>query len=1130
MQEEILNTSDVSKNLEVSFDVGHSSIGWAVLKSPDKNKMNNPEFPQIELLGCGVVTFEPDTCLAKKRRDYRRQRRHIRSTKMRIKRMNQLLEHLKVLTASELEKPGSPYPWKLAASVLQGKRLLNWNEIWDILRWYAHNRGYDENRHWSEVAEKEDEDDTESVKKSIKLMEKHKTKTMAETICKELGTDPSESDKRASHKSYKEVGAAFPRSVVVNEVREILDKHKGKLPGLSQELVETLVGESKDAWKTIPCPSINLPSHYWGSLLFGQLLPRFNNRNIKKCPFSGDTLPLKECVEFYRYRWGKILTNIRVSADGLFGQKRPLNSDERKYVDSKMRELGSMTKTELRKAVEEAVLMTLNKEGILKPGKINTNLETMFLTPEMEGGLVLDPVKKLINSDTVQSFWGVLPPQLQKRLAGKWRRGKQITIGEIQKELEKIAPEKVEEFNSAIKGNNKRKKKTENHLDDKIPESPLKMLKGRAPYGRKLLQQAYEEVLEGKDPHEKGGCLYRAENILKEEIQEDIEKQTNNHLVRHRLLILERLFDDIVKEYADNDKNKIKLITIEVNRDLREFSGMTAKEIESELNARSADFKKAKEQLEDMLQEAGLSNTRITATLIKKARIAQDLDFTCPYTGAKYELIDLINKQVDLEHIIPKSKRPSDSMESLVITFKEVNRWKGNRTALRFIKEEQNKPVPGKENLMILTEKRYQELVNGLNTKGHPKDIERKKKRKELLLMEDYVEEEFLPRDLTQTSQLVRLAVQVLKKKYIGEKEKPVFVSMPGSITGKFRAAWNLLGCLLKAVPWAADEDNQVKPKDELRNITHLHHAIDACVLALAAHFIPTYKNGKVWELMIKGTVKPSEKSYIEDVPMLQLDSENRLHIKDLPDSIKEQITERLYERRVVQHIPKDMSGVKCDETVYRVVDPNDNHPYARKLIRWAKEKNIQIPSTNDDTALIVAKKRRGADGATGSKILHEGKKYVWQYDIVKKTNLLGIEPVGGNGKLKRLKAAKLISENYGIALDPKPQIIRHFKVYQTIRDLIRDLKKLNNGKPPRILRKGNIINVPKGRYKGVWKITSIKDSKDKIKVNILRPQAVKNVCKTNYSKGNVLLRTLIKNGMQVIEAPYTGVNVALYN
>jgi len=71
---------------------------------------------------------------------------------------------------------------------------------------------------------------------------------------------------------------------------------------------------------------------------------------------------------------------------------------------------------------------------------------------------------------------------------------------------------------------------------------------------------------------------------------------------------------------------------------------------------------------------------------------------------------------------------------------------------------------------------------------------------------------------------------------------------------------------------------------------------------------------------------------------------------------------------------------------------------------------------------------------------------------------------------------------------------------------------------------------VPKGRYKGVWKITSIKDSKDEIKVNILRPQAVKNVGKTNYSKGDVLLRTLIKNGMQVIEAPYTGVNVALYS
>jgi len=46
------------------------------------------------------------------------------------------------------------------------------------------------------------------------------------------------------------------------------------------------------------------------------------------------------------------------------------------------------------------------------------------------------------------------------------------------------------------------------------------------------------------------------------QMQRDIAQQTNNHLVRHRLLILERLHADILKEYAGGDKARIARITI----------------------------------------------------------------------------------------------------------------------------------------------------------------------------------------------------------------------------------------------------------------------------------------------------------------------------------------------------------------------------------------------------------------------------------------------------------------------------------------------------------------------------------------------------------------------------------------
>ena len=155
-----MKTTSPAPNLELSFDVGHSSIGWAVLQSsagvpPAANA------PRVNILGCGVVTFGADDCLASKRRDYRRQRRHARSTRHRIAQMEKLLAHLKVLSADQLKQKhqqagGHSVPWLLAARVLAArsveekkKALLHWSELFDVLRWYAHNRGYDGNIRWS---------------------------------------------------------------------------------------------------------------------------------------------------------------------------------------------------------------------------------------------------------------------------------------------------------------------------------------------------------------------------------------------------------------------------------------------------------------------------------------------------------------------------------------------------------------------------------------------------------------------------------------------------------------------------------------------------------------------------------------------------------------------------------------------------------------------------------------------------------------------------------------------------------------------------------------------------------------------------------------------------------------------
>ena len=215
-----------------------------------------------------------------------------------------------------------------------------------------------------------------------------------------------------------------------------------------------------------------------------------------------------------------------------------------------------------------------------------------------------------------------------------------------------------------------------------------------------------------------------------------------------------------------------------------------------------------------------------------------------PIPASGFEPVDLVTKRVDKDHIVPRADRASDSLDSLVMTFSAINKWKGKRTAWQFVEQEQGKPVPDLPNLSVMSLSRYKQLVESLETfKGHDDDKRRKKRRKELMLLPTYEEKEFTPGDLTQTSQLVRLGAMALKKAFLGCERQPVVVSLPGSVTGAVRKAWKVLGCLSLANPQVLEENGEVKTKNEIRDITHLHHALDACVLGLASHFIPN--NGR---------------------------------------------------------------------------------------------------------------------------------------------------------------------------------------------------------------------------------------------------------------------------------------------
>ncbi len=966
--------------------------------------------------------------------------------------MERILEHLGVMSAAELkarhrQAGGDSFAWRRAAQILSAIRdatplpSLGWPELWDILRWYAHNRGYDGNARWAR-SEGEQAEDTEKVEKARHIMGELGTITMAETVAAftaryERQAADWQTERRADKPPhFKGIGAAFPRETIVEEVRAMLQALAGKMPHLGPELIRALLGDNsadRDAWRAVPIPGLTVPKRYEGGLLFGQLVPRFDNRIIGLCPiwyarrcaelrgagFSEadakrkaeieSKLPLKKSPEFLRFRWATQLANIFGSRAG-DAETHPLTASQRQTLTRQAEELGGFTSAEFKKAVRSLT------------GWGRDNLEETLLHPDADKALLLDPVQKTIMKSRLGGLWPRIPPNLQKRIRGQLHHGRAVTPAVVSQWLGSNPPFDAW-LEHEVSGANTRKARGKQSTNkDAILSEPIRVdsrdiPSGRAPYARPVLCQAVDEILNPLDPaaprhpREKGGCLEMTESLREAQLRRRLVEQTNNHLVRHRLMMLERLLDELIEspEFGAGMKERVASLTIEVNRDLRDLSGKTVKQIAEDLGSRLGDFKRVAAKVEEACDRRRVP---VTASLIRKARVAEDLNWKCPYTRVEYCMDDLIEGRVDKDHIIPHADRQSDSLDSLVITFSEVNRMKGRRTAMRFIMDEGGKPVTAlggssgatTASLSIQSLEPYRAFVDSLDTKkGHDDDKARKKRRKQRLLLAVVEEKEFTPRDLTLTSHLARLGAQVLERRFLDlpKPDRPRVISLPGSVTGEVRKAWDLLGCLITAAPQTSG-----KTKTEIRSITHLHHALDACVLGLASWYFPA--NGTLWSAMTRRGSGDSSadsdrtlwRAMVQRRPSLQeaailrstglylTDSEGRLRLAKLEEALKDQIRRRLAEKRVAQHIPSDMSGVRIEENTRRMVRAEEGRVYLRQ-----------------------AKPR---DGKTGIRPASE------ETDE-RPEKLLGLAPPSGAGKLNPQKGVRVITGELRRG-DPRPR------------------------------------------------------------------------------------------------------------
>lgn len=1119
-------------SLTLSFDIGYASIGWCVLSS-------NASSVEPDFLGTGVVTFPTDDCLAKTRRNLRRTRRHIRSTRHRIERMKRWLEHRGVLNRADLDRPGHPAPFLLAAAALNGQRTLNAWELGTVLRWYAHNRGYDGNSRWSKDVE--DEEDTEKVQQAHSLMKEHRTETMCETVTACLGLKVEDHDKRiSSHLPYKTLNAAYPRSTVTKEVGKILSLHLGKIPNLDAEAVRLLLKNSeltKEERTKLEGADIKLPKRYYGGLLFGQLVPRFDNRVISRCPITwartydeaigagkSDAearklankfakVPAAKCPEFLAYRFARILANIKVDGNAL-------DREMRKTLWKLAEERGRLMHSEIEKTIKKHY------------GDVPTNLDGYFnLHPDSEEALVLDPAMDEVrkaegNRAKLSPIWKLLPDTVKAATIAEWKAGRAVSfawmleqssgspsretlLAALQLDFDSLKPKRgnppFSDFDSYL---------LKTAITPKFPS-------GRAPYARPVLRQVVTEVRDGYDATKacrstdlengedkaENGVLYDLgiPTSRVRRVQEDrpLEKLTNNHLVRHRLLILNRLLDDIAAEFVVGGKEVARVI-VEVARDVSQFSGMTAKEIKSELNSRLKDFKGAVAYLEKYAPDLPMNGS-----IIRKCRIAMDLDWQCPFTGEKYD--PYLLPKLEREHIIPYATRNTNALHALVLTWPEVNRMKGKRTARQFVIDCAAQPVQNLSRLSIFTPRQFDSFVEKLDTKGHPDDARRKRARKALLNTTSFEDKElgFTDGDLTKTSHLMKLALKGLTTRFAGATCDPI----PGSVTGEVRKAWKLTGTLALTCPEVVGSDGEILPKDEIRGLTHMHHALDAATLALAAHYFPLQvrgsdQKGKIWQALLKRRRTAEEKEFLHRLGIfdryqrVRRDKEGKetteidVRLRDLPDGVKEKLSRSLAECRVAQHVPADQSGAKAELTTWGVVSSDGNGDDARIALR---QKATVVENGVRKIGVKTREERAG--------------------------KLIGITPKNGSGKLKDIKGAMIIGENFGLALDPEPTVIP----FHDVAARLKALRAANGGKAVRVIRNGMLIRLKdsparsKQDYSGIWRIASIKNNKGTFLIDMIRPGYITPQNGVTWSGMNKTLGPLLECGLEILPRGYSG-------
>lgn len=273
----------------------------------------------------------------------------------------------------------------------------------------------------------------------------------------------------------------------------------------------------------------------------------------------------------------------------------------------------------------------------------------------------------------------------------------------------------------------------------------------------------------------------------------------NNPVVFRSINETRKVINAIIRKYGSPTAINIEVAS-DVGRSYAERGEILKAQAENEkatLNAKKAVAELLSCDLDD-----------VNARMIECYKLGESQAWICPYCGRpieKHTALRPDDRAYEIDHIVPFSLILDNTLHNKCLVCHACNQRKGQRTPL-----------------MYMTGDNRDAFLARINTALKNKHISERKYKYLMLdnLYEDILQE-WKSRNLNDTRYISKYLVRYLTEtlKFDSDAARPVF-AVKGAITSRFRKQW------LNSSTWGLED------KDTKRKESHLHHAIDAVVIA----------------------------------------------------------------------------------------------------------------------------------------------------------------------------------------------------------------------------------------------------------------------------------------------------------